>query len=124
MLDHRTPDSLASMRVVRALTIALLGLWLLLPASSSAQPVATINMTDDAFDQTEVDISAGSTVLWNNGNVKVHTVSADDGSFDSGDMPTGSQFTMEFDTPGTYPYYCNYHGDKGGVGMSGVIVVS
>jgi plastocyanin len=112
------------MRLVRALSIAALGLLLLLPSTTSAQPVATVNMTDDAFDQTEVDIPAGSTVLWNNGNGRVHTVTADDGSFDSGDLPTGKQFTMEFDTPGTYAYYCMYHGDVGGVGMSGMVVVS
>jgi plastocyanin len=101
----------------------VLGVWLMLPVSTSAQAAATINMTDDAFDQTEVHIAAGQTVQWNNGNVKVHTVTADDGSFDSGDLPTGSQFSMEFDAPGTYPYYCNYHGGPGGDGMSGVIVV-
>jgi plastocyanin len=112
------------MRLFRALTIVAVGLWLLLPSLTLAQPVATINMTDNAFDQTQVNIPAGSTVLWNNAGLNVHTVTADDGSFDSGDTPTGGQFTMEFDTPGTYAYYCSYHGDKGGVGMSGVIVVS
>jgi len=112
------------MRLSQFVIIAAVALWLVLPTAASAQPAATVNMTDDAFDHTEVDISAGSTVVWNNGNVNTHTVTADDGSFDSGDLATGKQFSMEFDTPGTYPYYCQYHGDVGGVGMSGVIVVS
>ncbi len=112
------------MRLPQFVLIAAAALWLLLPTATSAQSAATVTMTDDSFSQTEVDIPAGSTVVWNNGNVKTHTVTADDGSFDSGDLATGQQFSMEFDTPGTYPYYCQYHGDVGGVGMSGVIVVS
>ncbi len=112
------------MRLSHAVIIAAVALWLLVPPATSAQPAVTINMTRDAFDQTEVDIPAGSSVVWTNGNALTHTVTADDGSFDSGDVPSGKQFSMEFDTPGTYPYYCSYHGDVGGVGMSGVIVVN
>ncbi len=108
---------------MRFLIIPALGLWLLLAPTSSAQPAATINMNDNTFDQTEVHISAGQTVVWNNGNTNTHTVTADDNSFDSGDLNTGDQYSMEFDTPGTYPFYCQYHGGPGGDGMSGVIVV-
>ncbi len=91
--------------------------------SVSAQADATINMTRDAFDQTEVHISAGQTVAWNNPNDLVHTVTADDSSFDSGDVAPRASYSRTFDTPGTYAYYCQYHGDVGGVGMAGVIVV-
>ncbi len=83
----------------------------------------TINMNSETFDRTEVHIAPGQTVIWNNPNSDTHTVTADDGSFDSGDVATGDQYTMEFDTPGTYPYFCQYHGGPGGDGMSGVIVV-
>jgi len=80
-------------------------------------------MNADTFDQTEVHIAPGQTVVWNNPDIPTHTVTADDTSFDSGDVTPGTQFSMEFDTPGTYPYYCQYHGGPGGDGMSGVIVV-
>jgi len=112
------------MRLSKVLILAAAALWLVLPTATSAQAAATVNTNDNTFDKTEVDIPAGSTVVWNNGNVNTHTVTADDGSFDSGDVSTGQQFSMEFDAPGTYPYYCQYHGDVGGVGMSGVIVVT
>ncbi len=92
--------------------------------SALAQPAsATINMNADTFDQTEVHIAPGQTVVWNNPDIPTHTVTADDTSFDSGVVTPGTQFSMEFDTPGTYPYYCQYHGCPGGDGMSGVIVV-
>jgi plastocyanin len=106
------------------LTFVLLSATALQAAATvSAQSAATIHMNSDSFDQTQVQIAAGQTVVWMNGKGLVHTVTADDGSFDSGDMHIGDQFSMEFDTPGTYAYYCTYHGDVGGVGMSGVIVV-
>ncbi|MBA3551403.1 MAG: LPXTG cell wall anchor domain-containing protein [Actinobacteria bacterium] len=31
---------------------------------------------------------------------------------------------MTFDTAGTYPYYCQFHGGPGGDGMAGVISVT
>jgi plastocyanin len=88
-----------------------------------AQSATPINMNDDTFARTSVQITAGQTVTWMNSSTMVHTVTADDGSFDSGDVAVGAPFSYEFDTPGTYAYYCQYHGDVGGVGMSGVIVV-
>jgi plastocyanin len=110
--------------------VAALGLaacLLLMPgASTLAQGSTTINMNPDTFARTEVHIAPGQTVVWNDPNnpdSQTHTVTADDGSFDSGDVNPGDQYTMEFDTPGSYPFYCQYHGGPGGEGMSGVIVV-
>ena len=98
-------------------------LGLLTVSTASAQPATTINMTDDSFTQTQVQIAAGQTVVWMKSSSMVHTVTADDGTFDSGDIATGAPYSQEFDSPGSYPYFCQYHGDVGGVGMSGVIVV-
>src|SRR5438270_13008994 len=92
--------------------------------SALGQPAAaTINMNADTFDQTEVHIAPGQTVTWNNPDISTHTVTADDNSFDSGDITPRTQFSMEFDVLGTYPFYCQYHGGPGGDGMAGVIVV-
>jgi len=52
-----------------------------------------------------------------------HTITADDGSFDSGMVDPGSSFSMEFDTPGTFQYYCQPHGASGGTGMAATIIV-
>src|SRR5439155_9515092 len=80
------PDRVGAMHTARFLLIVLLGLWLLVPASASAQSAPTINMNSDTFDQPQLVISAGDTVTWNNPDGDVHTVTADDGSFDSGDV--------------------------------------
>lgn len=105
------------------LATALAVLLALPSAGALAQEAPTINLQAASFDQTEVHVQPGQSVLWNNGSAVEHNVTADDGSFKSDDLEAGDQFSMEFDTPGTYAYYCSYHGGPGGVGMSGVIVV-
>ncbi len=83
-----------------------------------------VDAVDSAFDSKEVEVSVGTTVVWTNTGSIAHTVTADDGSFDSGNMDSGDTFEYTFEEAGTYPYYCKYHGDKGGVGMAGVITVT
>ncbi len=103
-----------------------LAAWLLAPGASvfAQSSASTVNMNSDTFDRTEVHIAPGQTVVWNNPDADTHTVTTDDGvTFDSGDVPNGGQFSYEFDTPGTFAYFCQYHGGPGGEGMSGVIVV-
>ena len=51
-----------------------------------------------------------------------HTVTADDGSWDSGDLQPGDEFDRTFDRAGVYTYYCRYHGSPG-AGMIGTVVV-
>jgi len=60
-------------------------------------------------DPVTVVIGVNNTVMWVNNDTAPHTVTANDGSFDSGNMaPTGT-FTFTFTTPGTYHYHCIYH---------------
>ena len=51
-----------------------------------------------------------STVTWvNNDPGMVHTVTAVDGSFDSGFMATGESWTYHFDVVGEFEYFCTPH---------------
>ncbi len=70
-----------------------------------------------------VTIQKGATVVWINQEADTHTVTADDGKFDSGDLDLGGMFSFTFNEAGTFPYYCEIHGDRGGVDMAGTIVV-
>jgi len=72
------------------------------------------------FDPGELAIMAGDTVVWINNDNTEHTVTSDDDIFDSGTLEEEDQFSWEFDDPGTYTYFCQFHGH----GMSGVVVVS
>ena len=74
------------------------------------------------FDPKSLSIKSGDCVRWTVVH-GTHTITADDGSFDSGPLAVGESFDRDFPVAATCPYYCKYHGDPGGVGMSGVVVV-
>ena len=57
-------------------------------------------------------------MTWTNTGSRPHTVTADDGSFDSGRLDPGEQFSQTFDQPGTFTYHCGFHPE-----MQGSIVV-
>lgn len=54
-------------------------------------------------------IKAGTTVTWTNEDAMMHTVTAVDGSFDSGYLNEGDTWSYTFDTPGEYEYFCAPH---------------
>lgn len=90
-----------------------------LPPSMSAQ----ISIQDFQFSPGNITIQTGSTVTWTHiGNIN-HTVTADDGSFDSGSLGGGDVFKFTFTEAGIYNYFCEFHGGPGGSGMSGTITV-
>jgi plastocyanin len=47
-----------------------------------------------------------------------HTVTADEGSFDTGNIGQGESKTVTFDKVGTFSYHCTYHSN-----MTGTVVV-
>jgi plastocyanin len=69
----------------------------------------SVLVTGFAFDPAEVRIDAGDALTWTNEDSTAHTVSADDGSFDSGTMDPGGSFSHRFDEPGIYRYACAIH---------------
>ena len=109
--------------------LALVTLWTTLFAGcafggSNPSPTGpAVTELDNEFSPKVLHIKAGQTVTWVNQGQTIHTVTADDDSFDSGNMNTGAQYTHTFMQPGSYPYFCRIHGASGGVGMAGVIIV-
>lgn len=85
---------------------------------------AAVSMAGSQFQPAEITVAPGTTVVWTNDAGLPHSVTADDGTFDSGAMSGGDTFSWTFDEPGEYPYYCQFHGGPGGQGMSGVVIVS
>ncbi len=68
--------------------------------------VAIVNYT---FEPMELTIKVGTTVTWENKDAVPHTVTADNGAFDSGRMNQGDKFSFTFNEPGTYTYICDIH---------------
>ena len=90
-------------------------------ANTSSGP--SISILYNSYSPKEEHIKVGQTVTWvNNGQIP-HTVTADDGSFDSGDLDVGKSYTHTFTKAGRYPYYCRMHGAAGGYGMAAVLIV-
>lgn len=70
---------------------------------------ATVTIEGFAFNPTEVRISAGGTVTWQHKDSAPHTVTSDNGEFDSGSLSQGDNWSFTFEKPGTYEYHCEIH---------------
>lgn len=69
------------------------------------------------FDPADLTVPAGTAVAWTNGDSAAHTVTFDGGP-DCGRLAQGEGVGLDFDTPGTYEYFCKFHGS-----MQGTITV-
>lgn len=84
----------------------------------AADPDSVV-MKDIQFVPDTITVTAGSKVTWTNEDPVDHTVTADDGSFDSGNLGEGESFSYTFDSPGTYDYSCELHPPD----MKGTVIV-
>jgi plastocyanin len=78
-----------------------------------------VRIADFAFAPDERDVKVGDSVKWTNSDGATHTVTADDGAFDSGNLAGGKSFSFTFDQAGTFAYHCNIHQS-----MTGTVVVA
>jgi hypothetical protein len=77
-----------------------------------------VSVQFQAFGPSQLDVLPGESVEWDNVSERTHTVTADDGSFDSGDFDPGATFTVAFPDVGTIAYHCTKH-----AGMTGEVDV-
>jgi plastocyanin len=94
------------------------------PATGAA-PAATeggarIVMVDNRVQHGRLTVAKGTTVTWVNNGSNVHTISAQDGSFDSGAVAPGQSFAYTFDTSGEVAFFCRQHLLNGMGGTVGV----
>jgi plastocyanin len=61
------------------------------------------------FQPPDLVIETGTTVIWRNNGKNVHTATADDKSFDSGEIQPGATWKYTFDNPGAFAYHCTPH---------------
>jgi len=62
-----------------------------------------------AFGPPQTTVLAGDTVTWTNQAVRKHTVDGLGEPFDSPELFTGDSYSHQYDSPGTFPYYCRIH---------------
>lgn len=75
----------------------------------AAVDTAVVTMADLAYGTTRLEIAPGTMVVWRNDDPVVHTATADDGGWDSGEIAPGESWSRTFDEPGTFAYHCTPH---------------
>jgi len=88
-------------------------------AGPTAPADTSVRMAGSRFEPATLTVAVGDTVRWFNDDALPHTVSATDGSWESGNLAPGQAFERRFDTVGSYAYLCRYH-----PGMVGTIEVT
>jgi plastocyanin len=66
-------------------------------------------LSDKAFQPNSLEVLVGSTVIWTNDDFGIHTVTNDDGTFESDTLTPDDTFEFTLDEAGTYSYYCALH---------------
>ena len=102
------------------LTAALIGCALLFAAHSASADDAKVTIDNFSFTPAEIDIKAGTRVVWLNRDDIPHTVTdaAEPKTTRSPPLDTGDSYARVFDKPGTYSYFCSLHPH-----MMGTVVV-
>jgi plastocyanin len=85
------------------------------PAGAGSGP----SIVDFAFNPASFTVAVNTPVTWTNTGTATHTVTADDGSFDSQNLSAGKTYSHTFSTAGTFTYHCAIHSS-----MKGTIVVT
>jgi plastocyanin len=78
-----------------------------------------IRIDNFSFQPPELRVPRGGKVTWVNGDDVPHLIASADGKFrPSSALDTNDQYTLTFDRPGSYRYYCTLHPR-----MTGTVVV-
>jgi len=85
----------------------------------SPAPGTSVVIASFTYTPAKLSVPVGTTIRFRNDDTDAHTVTADNGSWDSGGMDPHAVFTYTFTKPGTYTYACALH-----PWMRGVIVVT
>jgi LPXTG-motif cell wall-anchored protein len=115
------------MKIRRACALVALAVCTVLAVGAPAYAATSVSIVDFSFQPGSVTISAGDSVVWTNTGAAPHTVTDDNGAFDSSPncpnslsdcMQPGDSYTHTFSSAGTFDYHCKVHPN-----MTGTVVV-
>lgn len=81
----------------------------LAPAQKQARQTHTVVIHNFAFQPTDLTVNVGDAIVWKNTDIVSHTVTAADGSFDSGEIKPGKSWKLVAKKAGTFQYACSPH---------------
>src|SRR5215212_7325532 len=107
-------------RLLCLVALSFLALLVVVPVAGAHQPQAmmgqsttpkmwSVAIEDFDFDPADVAIQPGDTIMWVNRGNTPHTVTSDDGQFDSEVLNPGESFMFTFPEAGTFSYHCEIH---------------
>lgn len=100
------------------------------PTSTGPAPLSgsvARDILDNSFPDGTFTVAKGTTVTWTDKGSNPHSVTADDGSFDSSpncppacmtSLPGTNAYSRTFDAAGSFPYHCRVHAS-----MTGTVTV-
>jgi plastocyanin len=77
--------------------------------TASAAQSETVDISNYKFQPETISVGTGAKVTFTNSDDTKHTATADDGSFDTGDLDQGDSTSVTLSKPGEFTYYCRYH---------------
>jgi plastocyanin len=85
-----------------------------------------VEMVGQSFSPGNIEVEVGTTVTWVNSSSLVHTVTSgsngeSDGTFNSGNVAPGDEFSYTFSEVGEFDYFCIPHVNSGMVGSVNVV---
>jgi uncharacterized membrane protein/plastocyanin len=78
-------------------------------SSASHTPGAEVIIKNFSFQPSQLSVRPGESIEFKNQDIYAHTVTADDGSFDSGLIQPGSSWKLTVPKAGTIAYHCGPH---------------
>jgi plastocyanin len=81
------------------------------PATSGPQSEITARV----YLPSAITVAAGQTITWHNETLGPHTVTSTTELFNSGRLDPRTSYSLKFDNPGSFDYYCTVHPTMKGV---------
>jgi plastocyanin len=107
-------------RTIRRIVVTASALCALVALSAGAAIAAdqSVSISGFAFNPATVTVNVGDSVTWTNNDDVPHTATADNGSFNTGQLGSGDSDSVTFNNAGTFAYHCSVHPS-----MDGTVVV-
>lgn len=105
-------DAMKKYALLIVLTVSIMLPGVLCGLAEAADAVdspVVVTIEGSAFIPEVAVVKVGGEVVWKNKDASVHTVTANDGSFDSGALAQGDEFRRKFPSAGIFKYSCDNH---------------
>ena len=125
---NKLPEEYKNLLIWVALAVALYHLWCLVKGvrlegmeELNGANIHHIRMFDSypGYDKPDITVNTGDVVVWTNIGEVEHTVTANNGEFNSGYLKPSENYSVKFENKGTFMYHCMVHGGW----MRGVVTV-